>query len=414
MVLGNRLTINLDVCGQGAAIDAHLDLAGLAAAPLARPLVGGPQQHGAVVGGSAVHVAHHHLVSHVVQFAGQVARVGGPQRGVGSALARSVGRDEVLGHGQPLAETGLDRHLDGAAVRAGHQAAHARQLTDLLGVTARARLAHDPQRVEGVVLLEVLEDLVLHVVGGVVPELHDLLVTLLVGHEPEVEALLDLLELQVGLGQNARLGGRNHDVVDADGDARGGGQLEAAVLQSVEQLGGGLDAQTLEAGHDQVLEGILLVSSVEVHQAVHQMLLALVQGLLHDAPEQDAPGTGLVHHPVQANPDVVLVVDQAALDGQNRLVWAGEAVAQTAWAGLRTCNHHRAVQRQLAVVVGGQRVLRGLELAPRTQVVAAKLGQGEDAQDHIAAGLDARLAVGGRQQVVSGQHLDAGLGLRLG
>ena len=78
------------------------------------------------------------VLGHVDQPPGQVAGVGGLERGVGQTLAGAVGRDEVLQHGQALAEVGGDRRLDDLAGGLGHQAAHAGQLPDLLRAMPRA------------------------------------------------------------------------------------------------------------------------------------------------------------------------------------------------------------------------------------------------------------------------------------
>ena len=81
--------------------------------------------------GAAVLLADDHVLGDVHQTPGQVAPVRGAQRRVGQTLAGTVGRDEVLEHGQALDEVGLDRALDDLALRIGHQAAHAGELTDL-------------------------------------------------------------------------------------------------------------------------------------------------------------------------------------------------------------------------------------------------------------------------------------------
>ena len=84
----------------------------------------------------------------VDQAAGQVAGVGGLERGVGQALAGAVGRDEVLQHRQPFTEVRGDGVLDDLARRARHQAAHAGELADLLLRAAGAGVGHDVDRVE--------------------------------------------------------------------------------------------------------------------------------------------------------------------------------------------------------------------------------------------------------------------------
>ena len=92
--------------------------------------------------GAAVLLADDDVLRDVHQTTGQVARVGGPQRGVGQTLAGTVRGDEVLQHGQALAEVRLDRARDDLALRVGHQTTHAGDLADLHPVTAGARGDH--------------------------------------------------------------------------------------------------------------------------------------------------------------------------------------------------------------------------------------------------------------------------------
>ena len=97
---------------------------------------------------AAVVLDDHQVLRHVDQAARQVARVRRLQRRVRQALAGAVGGDEVLQNVQAFAEVGRDRRLDDRAVRLGHQAAHAGQLADLRGGTARARVGHHVDGVE--------------------------------------------------------------------------------------------------------------------------------------------------------------------------------------------------------------------------------------------------------------------------
>src|SRR5207237_844373 len=68
----------------------------------------------------------------VDEAAGQIPGVRGLERGVGQALAGAVGRGEVLEHRESFAEVRGDRRLDDLARGLGHEAAHARELPDLL------------------------------------------------------------------------------------------------------------------------------------------------------------------------------------------------------------------------------------------------------------------------------------------
>jgi hypothetical protein len=92
---------------------------------------------------SAILFGHGDVLRDVHQPAGQVAGVRRLERRIGQTLPGAVGRDEVLEHGEPLAEVRLDRAFDDLAdasgellLRLGHQAAHARQLPDLVPAAA--------------------------------------------------------------------------------------------------------------------------------------------------------------------------------------------------------------------------------------------------------------------------------------
>src|SRR5690606_2539691 len=76
------------------------------------------------VGGAAVFLANHYLVSYVDELAGQVTGVSCTQSSVGAALAGSVRRDEVLEHVEALTEVSADRQLDGVTRGVRHQATH--------------------------------------------------------------------------------------------------------------------------------------------------------------------------------------------------------------------------------------------------------------------------------------------------
>ena len=142
--------------------------------------------------GAAVLLADDDVLRDVDQTTGQVAGVGGPQRGVGQTLAGAVGGDEVLQHGQALAEVGLDRPRDDLALRVGHQTTHAGDLPDLHHVPAGAGVDHHPDRV-------VLREVGLHLLGDLAgrlgPDLDELLAALLVGDDAALVLLLDLLGL---------------------------------------------------------------------------------------------------------------------------------------------------------------------------------------------------------------------------
>src|SRR6266513_2539679 len=92
-----------------------------------------PRRHLEAEDGAAVFLGDRDVLRHVHQPAREVARVRGLQRRVGEALARAVGRDEVLEHRESFTKIRLDRALDDLADAAGelllrlrHQAAYPR------------------------------------------------------------------------------------------------------------------------------------------------------------------------------------------------------------------------------------------------------------------------------------------------
>ena len=150
------------------------------------------QRHLDELAGAAVVLAHDHVLRHVHEPPGEVARVRGAERGVREALAGAVGRDEVLEHRQALHEVGLDRALDDLALRIRHEAAHAGELADLLERSARAGVGHHEDGVEQVeVALHRLADLV----GRGRPLLGHRHLALLVGDQARVVLVLDLADL---------------------------------------------------------------------------------------------------------------------------------------------------------------------------------------------------------------------------
>ena len=122
------------------------DHAALERVRLGRELLGLGARDPRALLGAAVVLTSDDVLRHVDEAAGQVARVGGAQGGVGQTLARAVGRDEVLEDRHALAEVAPHGHVDDPSGRVGHQAAHAAQLADVALVTAGARAGHHRHR----------------------------------------------------------------------------------------------------------------------------------------------------------------------------------------------------------------------------------------------------------------------------
>src|SRR5208282_3976850 len=206
-------------------------------------------------GSAAVEFADDHVLGHVHQAAGEVAGVGGLERGVRQALARAVRGDEVLEDGEALAEVGSDGGLDDLAGRLGHEAAHAGKLADLLLGAAGAGVSHDVDGVDDALLIALLEDLE-HFFGDFFGDV-----------APDGD------DLVVGLADELFLFRRDDHVVDADGDAGLGGVEEAQFLELVEHAHGEGLAEAQVGVLHQELQALFLEQAVDERHALGQMVV---------------------------------------------------------------------------------------------------------------------------------------------
>jgi hypothetical protein len=114
----STLAVDDDVLGEVAGVDARRDVLRQPQRAVGAAL-GDP--HGDAALGAAVLLADDDVLRDVDETPGEVAGVGRPQRGVGQTLPGAVRRDEVLEHGQALAEVRLDRPRDDLALGVGDQ-----------------------------------------------------------------------------------------------------------------------------------------------------------------------------------------------------------------------------------------------------------------------------------------------------
>ncbi len=304
------------------------------------------------------------VLRHVHEPARQIARVGGLEGGVGQALARAV--------------RGRDRRLDDLAGGLGHQAAHARQLADLLGAAARARVRHHEDRIEarqrdlGALFVghrlgaEVAQHLVRDAVGHFGPDIDDFVVALAVGDQAVFVLLFDLAHVLVRLLEQDLFIGRNHHVLDGDRDAGPGGVVKTDVFQPV-----GEDDRRLVAGQpvaqvDQVGQLLFL------HHLVHLCERDLRR---RDLVEQHPADGGFDPRVPDAHGHQGLQIDRPLIEGDAHLLGIGEELAR----------------------------------APGARALA---GHVIEAEHDVLSRHDDRLAVGRRQNVVGGHHEGARLDLR--
>ena len=154
-------------------------------------------------GRAAILLGDDRVLRDVDEAARQIAGIRRLERGVGQALARAVGRVEVLEHGQPFLEVRDDRRLDDLARGLGHQAAHAGELLDLRRRAAGAGIRHHPHRVDRLARrgrADHLHHLLGDLVGAVRPDVDDLVVLFALGDQAVLVLLLVLLDLVLRLG----------------------------------------------------------------------------------------------------------------------------------------------------------------------------------------------------------------------
>ena len=331
---------------------------------------------------SAVFLPDDDLLGYVHQTAGQIARVGGTQSGVGHALPGASGGDEILQHGQALTEVGLDGNLDGTAGGIGHQAAHAGQLADLSHGAAGSGVGHHEN---GIVLVHGLLEGVGHVLGGFFPGGHGEAVTLLVGNQAPAVLLVDADDLLLGVADELILLGGDGHIRDGHGEGAHGGVVVAQVLDGVQHTGGGGEAVFADALVDNFAQLLL---------AHHKVDLGIEHGL----------GIGAVHK-AQVLGDG-LVVNQAAHGGGDQLVahLAVHLAVETDLDGGVEGDQAGVVGQHSLVLVGKGVV--DIALVPG-------VGQVVSTQNHVLRGDGDRAAVLGPQQVVGRQHEHPGLSLGL-
>nr|AHE14899.1 hypothetical protein asmbl_7 [uncultured bacterium] len=353
-------------------------------------IVHGADRHDHAALGAAVLLADDDVLRDVDQPAGEVPGVRGPQRGVREALAGTVRGDEVLQHGQTLPEVGLDRPRDDLALRVGHQTTHAGDLADLHHVASGARVDHDPDRVGG---REVVDHRLADLGPGTGPDLDELGPTLGVGDDAALVLALDLAGLVLVPVQDLLLDRRGDDVVDGNRDARAGRPAEAGRLEGVQRRRH-LDLR------------------VALGEVVDDRAQRLLRHLVVDEPV--VLGKGLVEeHPAEAGGDDGRLAGLPALGGLPRLV---RAVVDA--EHLVEADERPLLQRQCPLVEGHDRLGRGAvglrQLALGQLRRPGQGGQVVQAQHHVLGRRGDRTTVGRAQDVVAGQHQDAGLGLGLG
>ena len=350
---------------------------------------------------------------------------------------------EVFENGQALAEARFDGDLDHFTLRVDHEAAHARQLLDLVDGAARARIRHHP---DGVEVVRAFAQLCRHGVGGVFPDGDDGVVALFILQQAAGVLLFDVFHAVLRFGDERLFGFGDVHVEHGGGQRADGRILEAERLDVVEhfrrlaraalgvELGDGafgifilpvlalaarLEAAVDDLGDHLFIDGDALFPAVGAGLVAGDLVLEIVFFVLplhkaeilrdrlvvDDAPHGglDAAGDrfavvgtgGIGNGDGAAYPDLVLQGDALGLIGHDRLVF-GDVQPRTVLLRAFGAFGHFVV----------------VFIVPAA-VVTLDDGQVVGAEDHVLRGGHDRLAVGELQDVVGREHQKARFRLRL-
>ena len=228
-------------------------------------LVGGGLGH--AIDRAAVVMIHDYVLGDVGELAGEVAGVGGLERGVGQSLACAVRGAEVFEHGETFAKVGLDGRLDDFAGRFGHEGAHAGELTNLVNATASAGLGHQVNRIQiglgvgvagsaifaggsSIIIAQLDQHGLGHELAGVNPDIDDLVVSLEPREGSLVEGFLHVIDFFLGRVDDSLLGLGHTHVRQTERQAGQRAALEADFLDVVEEVDGcGTSQLFVTVGH---------------------------------------------------------------------------------------------------------------------------------------------------------------------
>ena len=214
--------------------------------------------------GAAVFLVDNHVVGHVDETTGEVTSVSSFKSGIGKTFTSTVGRDEVLKHGEAFFKVGdngvLDNLVAGGTsfLRLSHQSAHAGELTNLFLTTTSTRIVHHVDGVEALVVgFELLHERLGELVVGVGPDIDNVVVAFVVGDKTHGILSHDLFDLLVGLLDELFLLGGDDDIAQVEGETAAECLTVTHVLDVVEEDGGDGVATLGEDVADDVAERLL-------------------------------------------------------------------------------------------------------------------------------------------------------------
>ena len=194
--------------------------------------------------GSAIFFIDDDILCHIHKTTCQIARICGLECGICQSLTRSVRGDEVLQNGKSFLEVRDDRVFDDLSssrtglLRLGHQAPHARELTDLFFGSTGTGIEHHVDRVESLIVgAQIMHGSFGQSRIGVGPDIDHLIVSLVVGDQTHIVASQNAFDLLVGSVDDVHLLLWDDDVFQRETQSSAESRHESKALDIVQELG---------------------------------------------------------------------------------------------------------------------------------------------------------------------------------
>ena len=243
---------------------------------------------------AAVILTDDNVLRNVNETSGKISGVSGLKCGIGKGLTCTTCRNEILEDVKTLTEVRLDRYLHGTSVGREHKSTHTCKLTHLGHVTSRTGVGHHLDRIVSVeATLKGCDD----ILGGLLPDLDDVVVTLFLGELTSHEGTVNVCNLLLCLCDEGVLFIRNSNVGDGDGDSCLGGILVAHALDIVENLSGNREAVLFDTAVNDVAE--LLLTAGEVDLKIEELVgvgTVNVAEILRDGLVEDEASEGSIDY----------------------------------------------------------------------------------------------------------------------
>ena len=311
------------------------------------------------------------ILRDVDETTGEVPCVSRLQSGICKTLTSTVGRDEVLEHGEPFLEVGENWVLNDLPTFAttllwlSHQTTDTGELTDLFLRTTSPRVHHHEDGVEAlVVFTQVLHQDAGELAIDVRPGVDDLVIAFVVRNEPAAIVHHDLLDSFVPIGDELSLLFGDDDVTKVEGQTALEGHVVPEVLDIIEELRRDSHTADLDHAADDVTQTLLTEDFVDVADFLRYVLV-------------DEQTT---HRSIDHVADRLAILDIIDVD------------------------LNRSVQVDLTFVVGDRCFLDTIEGIAITLSTWAELGDVVEPEHHVLRGDGNRRTIGRVEDVVRGKH----------